>query len=330
MIIKNYQFDINIEITKKYKALLLYGVNEGVKKEIIDKIKGGNKNAEIYNFFEEEITKNNQLFYENIFNNSLFEENKIVFLHEATDKIFSIVEECLNKLDQNIKLYIIANNLDKKSKLRKLFEDSKNEGIIPLYEDDERTLLNYLKKELNEFKGLTNEICNLIISNSKLDRRLVQNEITKIKTFFNDKIIKKEPLQNLLNLKKESDFDEIRDSAITGEKVKLNKLLSSSNLNKEDLFFYLNSLIFKFKKIKDLLSNREKNVESIIDNAKPPIFWKEKPILKKQLYIWSKKNLNKIINDLNQTEILAKKNSLVESSIIFNNLLVNICNEASS
>ncbi len=191
-------------------------------------------------------------------------------------------------------------------------------------------MLNYIKKELDEFKGLTNEICNLIISNSKLDRRLVQNEITKIKTFFNDKIIKKEPLQSLLNLEKESNFDEINNSAVMGEKTKLNKLLSSNNLNKEDLFFFLNSLIFKFKKMKDLLNSKDKNIEGIIDNAKPPIFWKEKPILKKQLYIWSKKNIDKIINDLNETEILAKKNSQIESSIIFNNLLVNICNEASS
>ena len=330
MIIKNYQFNINTEITKKHKALLLYGANEGIKKEFIEKIKQENKKTEIYTFFEEEILKNNQLFFENIFNNSLFEVSKIIILYEASDKIFNIVDECLNKLDQNIKLYIIANNLDKKSKLRKLFEDSKNEGIIPLYEDDERTLLNYIKKELNEFRGLTNEICNLIISNSKLDRRLIQSEITKLKIFFNDKIIKKEHLENLLNVKKESDFDEIRDSAITGEKVKLNKLLSSSKFNKEDLFFFLNSLIFKFKKMKDLLSNKEKNVESIINNAKPAIFWKEKPILKKQLNIWSKKNIDKIINTLNETEILAKKNSQIESSVIFNNLLVNICNEASS
>ena len=330
MIIKNYQFNINTETIKKYKALLLYGVNEGIKKEFIEKIKEENKKAEIYTFFEEEILKNNKLFFENIFNNSLFEENKIIILHSATDKIFNIVDESLNKLDEHVKLYIIANNLDKKSKLRKLFEDSKNDGIIPLYEDDERTLLNYIKKELDEFKGLTNEICNLIISNSKLDRRLVQNEITKLKTFFNDKIIKKEPLQNLLNLKKESDFDEIRDSAITGEKLKLNKLLSSSNLNKEDFFFFLNSLMFTLKKIKDLLNNKEKSVESIIDNAKPPIFWKEKPILKKQLYIWSKKNIDKITNTLNETEILAKKNSQIDNSIILSNLLVNICKEASS
>ena len=115
-----------------------------------------------------------------------------------------------------------------------------------------------------------------------------------------------------------------------GEKTKLNKLLSSNNLSKEDLFFFLNSLIFKFKKIKDLLSGREKNLDKIIDNAKPAIFWKEKPILKKQLNIWSRKDINKIINNLNETEILVKKNSQIESTIIFNNLLVNICNQATS
>ena len=330
MIIKNYQFNINTEITKKYKALLLYGVNEGIKKEFIEKIKQENRKAEIYTFFEEEILKNKQLFFENIFNNSLFEESKVIILYEATDKIFNIVDESLNKLDEHVKLYIIANNLDKKSKLRKLFEVSKNDGIIPLYEDDERTLLNYIKKELDEFKGLTNEICNLIISNSKLDRRLIKNEILKIKTFFINKIINKELLENLLNQKKESDFEEIRDSAIMGERIKLNKLLSSNSINKEDLFFFLHSLIFKFKKMKDLLESKEKNLEIIIENAKPPIFWKEKPILKKQLNIWSKKNIDKIINNLNITEILVKKNSQIESTIIFNNLLVNICNEATS
>ena len=82
--------------------------------------------------------------------------------------------------------------------------------------------------------------------------------------------------------------------------------------------------------MKDLLSNKDKSIEGIVDNAKPPIFWKEKPILKKQLYIWSKKNIDKIINNLNEIEILTKKNSQIESTIIFNNLLVNICSEATS
>ena len=57
MIIKNYQLNTNSELSKRYKTLLLYGVNEGLKKEFIEKIKQENKNTEIYNFFEEEILK---------------------------------------------------------------------------------------------------------------------------------------------------------------------------------------------------------------------------------------------------------------------------------
>jgi DNA polymerase-3 subunit delta len=330
MIIKKYQFNINFEIIKKQRAILLYGINEGIKKEFIEKIKEQKKQDEIHIFFEEEILKNNQLFFEKILNNSLFAENRIIFIHQATDKIFKEIEECLGKIDQNTKIYIISSILEKKSKLRKLFEESKNDGIIPLYEDDEKTLLDYLEKELDGFKNLTTEICNLIIANSRLDRRLIQNEIIKIKSYFKDKVLKKDALEKLLNLKKESDFDEIKDCAIMGEKTKLNKLLSSNNLSKEDLFFSLNSLIFKFNKMKDLLSGKEKELEKIIDNAKPAIFWKEKPILKKQLNIWSRKDIDKIINSLNEAEILTKKNSQIESTIIFNNLLVNICKQAIS
>ena len=330
MIIKNYQFNINLEIIKKHQALLLYGLNEGVKKEFVEKVKEKSKQSEIHIFFEEEILRSKHLLFEKMSNKSLFAENTIIFVHQATDKIFNVIEECLTKLDQNTKVYIISSILDKKSKLRKLFEESKKEGIIPIYEDDERTLQSHLKRELDGFKNLTTEVCDLIISNSSLDRRLIQNEILKIKTYFKDKIINKEDLENLLNFRNESDFNEIKDCAILGEKTKLNKLLSSNTFPKEDLFFYLNSLMYKFKKIKDLLNSKEKNVESIIDNAKPPIFWKEKPILKKELNTWSKTNIDKIINILSETEVLVKKNSQIESAIIFNNLLVDICNEATS
>ena len=64
MIIKNYQFNINLEIIKKYRAVLLYGANEGVKIDFVEKVKDQNKQSEIYSFFEEEILKNNQFFFE--------------------------------------------------------------------------------------------------------------------------------------------------------------------------------------------------------------------------------------------------------------------------
>ena len=53
----------------------------------------------------------------------------------------------------------------------------------------------------------------------------MQNEIEKIKTLFSDKIIKKYKLFSLLNQKENTNFDEVRDRALAGEKNKLNKSL---------------------------------------------------------------------------------------------------------
>ena len=57
MILKSYIIEKNVELLNNYQATLLYGENNGLKEDIKLKIKNLNKNAEIINFFEEEILK---------------------------------------------------------------------------------------------------------------------------------------------------------------------------------------------------------------------------------------------------------------------------------
>ena len=88
------------------------------------------------------------------------------------------------------------------------------------------------------------------------------------------------------------------------------------------------------KKIQRLLKIKEEknssiNIDQIINNAKPPIFWKEKPIVKKQLSIWNLNDLKKIINEINDTELLCKKNPDT-SNIIFFNFFSRLCRKANN
>ena len=69
-------------------------------------------------------------------------------------------------------------------KLKSLFEKGKNLAVVACYEDNERTLINYISRELNGFKGLTGELINTIILNSSSSRKNIQNELVKIKDFF--------------------------------------------------------------------------------------------------------------------------------------------------
>ena len=228
MILKSYIIEKDLTILNKYSSILAYGTNAGIKDDLKSKIRNNYKDVEIINLFEDFILKNKAIFHDTISNQSLFFEKKIIFINNASEKIFDTLENNLKV--ENVKIYIFAENLDKKSKLRKLFETEKELAVFVCYEDNERSLLDYIKNELSEYKGLTGEICNFIISNCNTSRKEVQNEIEKIKTLFSDKIIKKNKLFSLLNQKENTNFDEIRDKALAGEKSNLNKSLSEIDI----------------------------------------------------------------------------------------------------
>ena len=153
MILKSYIVEKDLTILNKYSSILAYGTNVGIKDDLKSKIKNSYKEVEIINLFEDFILKNKTIFYDTISNQSLFFNKKIIIINNASEKIFDALENYLKI--ENVKIYIFAESLDKRSKLRKLFETDKDLAIFACYEDNERSLLDYIKNELNEYKGLT-------------------------------------------------------------------------------------------------------------------------------------------------------------------------------
>ena len=333
MILKSYIVEQDVSVLENYQATLIYGQNNGIKEDIKQKIRDKNNNSEIIIFFEEELLKNKNILFQNIVNESLFNEKKIIFIYEASDKIFDQVYECVEKENKNIKINIFSHNLEKKSKLRNLFEKNTNLAIFPCYEDNERTLIAYINKELKEYKGLTGEIINLIIYNSNTDRRIIKSELVKIKYFFLNKKITKEEVFEILNIKDDTSFDKIRDSALSGDKIKINKLLSEMELLNVDAFFYLNSLNYRVMKLQEVIrisDGKSNRYEQALEGLKPPIFWKDKPIIVQQLHKWNLKKLSQLAEEIGETEILMKKNSYLRCDIIIKRLLINLTSRASS
>ena len=331
MILKSYIVEQNIRILEGYKATLLYGVNNGIKDDIKSKIKKNRENTEIINFFEEELIANKDILYENFLNTSLFSQKKIILLHNVTDKIFDQISKCLEKNSKDITIYLFSENLDKKSKIRNLFEKDKLLAVFACYEDNERSLINYINKELVDVKGVSGEVVNLIMSNSNMNRKIIQNELTKIKLFFYEKKINTAHLLEVLNIKSNTSFDEIRDSALVGAKIKINKLLSEIIILDEDALYYLNNLNYRIMKLLEIRNTNENinNYEIAVENAKPPIFWKDKQVFTEQLKKWSLKKLNIAVMKIGRTEILMKKNSNLRNDILIKALIIDLFNEIS-
>ena len=332
MILKSFLIEKNISQLNEYNVNLVYGENLGLKDDIKNAVKIHFKGYEQISFNQDEIIKNNKLLNEQIYNVSLFSKKKIIFLNEISDKIRDLLIEFIEKPNLDVKIFLFAQNLEKKSLIRKLFEKEKKLGIIACYQDNERTLADYIRKKLEGYNGLTQQIVNFIINNSGLDRKTISNEIDKIKSLFLDKKIKIEKLPELLNNNNNLDFNDVRDSCLEGNREKLNNNLSNVIFQNENSYFYLSVLITRIEKLIKLNDELkiEKSLERAIDKIKPPVFWKDKPIFLKQIRIWNKKKLIDAKKMLFDTEINIKKNGNSNNTILIKNLVINLYQKGTS
>ena len=307
MIKKNYEIS---KLKQNYNYFLFYGKNEGLKNETI--INLNSKKKEILNYDEKEVLENQNFFIEQILSKSLFDEDKIIIIKRATDKIVKLIDELNTKKIEETIIIIISDNLDKKSKLRSLFEKEKNFICVAFYPDTNQTLSKITHNFLNEKKILISQAnINLIINKCNGDRVALINELNKIEYFSkNGKKITTENIEKLTNLSENHNISELIDNCLAKNKKKIINILNENNFNNEDCILITRSFLNKSKKILKLSNefSNNKNMDLTISSARPPIFWKDKEIVKQQIYKWSPKNIKKLIYKLADVELLIKKN----------------------
>ena len=308
MIIKS--FEINKINFDQNKLVLFYGKNEGFKNEATNNLIK-NKD-EITKYEEKEILENINDFIESILSKSLFESEKIIIIKRVTDKILKIIDEIDSKNIEDIKIILNADNLEKKSKLRSLFEKDKRYVCVPFYPDTDQTLskltYNFLKKK-NILISQSN--INLIVNKCNGDRETLLNELNKIEYFSkNGKKITAENISKLTNLIENHSISELIDNCLVKDKKKIVNILNENNFNNEDCILITRTFLNKAKKILKLSSEfqNNKNIDLTISSAKPPIFWKDKEITKQQIYKWTPENIKQLIYKLSEIELLIKKN----------------------
>ncbi len=330
MIFKSYIIENDISLLEDKNIILLYGENTGLKDDLKRKIIERSIDREIIKLNQDDILKNNFLLDKEIMNLSLFNNKKIIIIDNITDKSFSLIEK--NVIQDNCKICLFSGTLEKKSKLRNLFEKEKSLGIIPCYEDNEITLRNYIKSYLKNIKGLNQEIINFIIDNSNKSRDKIKNELNKIVVYFIEKQINILELRQLLNLDENDNSQKLRDTAILGDKKLLNELISKTQINEQDNMIYIRGLLNQFVKLAEVLeiNKTKKNLTQSIESLNPKIFWKDKPTILGQANKWQIKNIKTTIDELTNAEILIKSSTDIKGSEITKKLLIDICNKASS
>ena len=310
MIIKSYELD-KIK-SKKNNFFLFYGSNQGYKNEIIKDLFEKSFSGNISRYDEYEILKNEEDFISSLMNKSLFEDEKLIIISRTSEKIANFVSEILERKIEKIKIIIDSSNLEKKSKLRTLFEKERELVCIPFYEDNEKSLSllaqNFFRKKNIK---ISQEIINLIVARSKGDRGNLNNELNKIENLsITKKNIDIEDILKLTNLSENYSVFELAESYLAKNKKQVSKILNENNFGNDECILIIRTILNRSKRLLKLKEsqNQTGNIDFTISSFKPAIFWKEKDVVKKQIQSWSEDEIKNMIYKINDLEILVKKN----------------------
>ena len=325
MIIKH--FELNKIFLEKYNCFLFHGENEGLKTELIKDNFELNFKDKIYRYDEKEILNNKENFFNSIFTKSFFENQKLVIIERATDKVKDILEEIIEKQVKDLTIILNSNTLEKRSKLRVLFEKNKQVICVPIYEDNSQTLNLIISQFFRNIKiPISQQLINILIERSRGDRKNLNNELQKISNFsLNKKSVSLNEIIKLTNLADNYSATELVDHSLAKNTRKTVTILNENNYSDEDSIIIIRTLLAKLKrllKIHEQLGEKN-NIDQAVSLFKPPIFWKDKSLVTQQIKSWGKMELKDLIYETNKIEYLIKKNSTIAKIILSDFIISN-------
>ncbi len=311
MIIKS--FEVNKAKFLNFRSILLYGLNKGFKEEVIKTNISLRFSGEILRYEESEVLENRDTILEGFINGSLFGEMKMMIISRSTNKILNFIEEFLERNISNVQIILNSENLDKKSKLRALFEKDKKLACIPFYEDNNQSLNIFAIKFIKEKNiKISQETTNLIVERARGDRGNLNNELQKLEALsLTRKKITQEDVFNLTNLAEDYGIFELVDNYLAKNKVKVSKILNENNFVNDDSILILRTLLNRSKRLLKLknIQKEKNNIDEVVSSYKPLIFWKEKDLVKQQIKNWSENEIKEKIYQISNLEILIKRNT---------------------
>ena len=330
MIVKS--FSLNFKELLKKNFTLLYGENISLISEIEQKIIKEAKetnNLVIKKYQEEYLIQNKDVFDQFINSESLFGDQELFIISKSTDKILEIFDNVV-AITNKKKIIFLSEMLTKKSKLRNLSETEANFTCIACYDDTPEQLQSILLQKLKDNKiSVSREFLNSIFAVNSLNRQDINDAITKIQLIQSTYTINEKNLKNIFHSSSDNDNFEIINFCLLGDKQNINKVLGNIYTQGINFNEILAALKYKVNKLIEITESNTSNlnVNQLVENYKPSIFWKEKNMVKEQLRRWTNNELNKLMEIIYDTEINCKKNYEISNTIL-QQFIVNTSNKS--
>jgi len=328
MIVKSQEMSLKKKDFLLNKVIVLYGENQDLINDLNDQIlslcKVKDQNSKI--IFEDDILKKPDDIINYYLNGSLFEEKKnITIIKNCSDKILEIINSIKNNIQDTL-IIINSEILQKSSKLRQFGEYDKASICIPCYQETKFDIKKFLTQQVQIYKlELTENQIENILNFSSLKRSKIKEAVEKINIYKNTKKITDKIIEEICTENDLKKNDEIIDILLSKNEKNINDFIANmSNYEKNfiEIIIILRSFIMKILDIQKM--DKKLSTDEKLEKYKPTIFWKDKDRIKNILKIWSSKNLEKLLINLNIIETNFKRNELAQDTQFFYFLTQNL------
>ena len=261
--------------------------------------------------------------HDNINTLNVFSEKKFILLNlmdvSITKSQENVILEATKTENQNYLLLIKAANL-KISSFVRFFQNTNNSITVPCYEEKITNIHSKLSilfsKHKISFKNdfLKNLICKLG-SNSLTN----EMEIDKLDVFLtNNKNVTEEMIFTLIAKNDDINFNKVIENCSNGNPSEALRSFENIYDNQATSITIIRMFVNHFKLIEKvlLLFDHNKNLVNVIENIRPPIFFKKKEFVIFQCKVWNLKLISLILTRLIELEFKCKLNHAVEKTLL--------------
>jgi len=252
---------------------------------------------------------------------SMFGDVRLVHLEDvgADAGIANATKHIIEIIEPGTFLVIEAGDLKKSAALRTSVERSNKAIAIPCYADDEKSLQMLVDQSMQQAgKQITLEARQFLIANLGGDRGTTRQEMEKLLTYCaHDARIELDHVTSIIGDTGSVTIETIVDGVLAGQLVKCENGLVRLEAGGGSTFVLLSALMRQFQSLalmRGTMETERKSARAMVEAARPPIFFKRKPIIHEALDIWSGPMIRDALARIRETLVDSRRSHRLEAS----------------
>lgn len=303
---------------KNCAAALFYGPDTGLGREraqdIIKQVLGEKHDPmSVLDVNESRLLQDPAMLADELSAVSLLADKRVILVRDAGDKFTKIVEGASDLLRADVYLIVLADELGSRSSLRAWFEKAANAAAVACYHDEARDIGEIIRETFSKAGIQTSgEVVQYLVSQLGNDRYVTRQELEKIMLYVGEENhLSMEAARQLTETNRDTEMDDAINALADRNLAGLDRALTGLMNEGVAPVAYLRSLSRYFQRLYAIkLQARFSSVDAVIDSLRPPVFWKQKPLLTKHARAWDVDSIAKALQLITSAELACKTSDL--------------------